>query len=128
MPDDMISDVSIAALVKTLEGAALRHRTLANNIANAETPGFTRSDVAFHDRLRMAVDRAEALGSTTPIEAVQPQVKTDQQSPARADGNNVDIEREMGELAKNTLEYESAARTLTIKLAMIRSAINEGRR
>lgn len=128
MPDDMLSDVSIAALVKTLDGAALRHRALANNVANAETPGFTRSDVAFHERLRSAVERARAQGSADPVKAVEAEIVADQKSPARADGNNVDIEREMAELAKNTLEYESAAHTLAIKLAMLRSAINEGRR
>jgi flagellar basal-body rod protein FlgB len=128
MPDDMLSDVSTAALVKTLDGAALRHRALANNVANAETPGFTRSDVAFHERLSSAVERARAAGSSEPVEGVEAQIVADQASPARADGNNVDIEREMAALAKNTLEYESATQTLAIKLAMIRSAINEGRR
>ena len=128
MPDDMLSDVSIAALIKTLDGAALRHRALADNIANTETPGFTRSDVAFHERLRSAVERARAEGSAEPVEAVEAQIAADRNSPARADGNNVDIEREMAELAKNTLEYESAAHALAIKLAMIRTAINEGRR
>jgi flagellar basal-body rod protein FlgB len=128
MPEDMLSDVTVAALVKTLDCAAMRHRALANNIANAETPGFTRSDVEFQERLDAAVERARALGSPQPIEEVQPSLVVDRESPARADGNNVDIEREMAALTRNHLEYESAAQALALKLAMLRTAVNEGRR
>ena len=127
MPDDMLSDITVATLVKTLDCAALRHRVLANNIANAETPGFTRSDVQFHERLEAAVLRAQELESTEAIDDVQAAGAADIESPARADGNNVDIEREMAALTRNSLEYESAARTLAVKLGMVRTAINEGR-
>jgi len=42
MPEDMLSDVSIAALIKALDGAAMRHRVLASNIANPETTRTAR--------------------------------------------------------------------------------------
>ena len=44
-------------LERAISGASLRQSVLANNLANAETPGFRRMDVDFHDAL------AEAMGS-----------------------------------------------------------------
>ena len=37
-------------LEQALDGLSLRHRVLANNYANVNTPGFKRSDVNFQDR------------------------------------------------------------------------------
>ena len=81
---------------------------LANNLANANTAGFKRSDVNFESSL------ASALGSSDPASTVaglsfQPQ--TDTTSPAQADGNNVDMETEMSGLTENAV-YLAKGRVL----------------
>src|SRR3954465_1083399 len=74
-------------LDRAISGAAMRQQVLANNMANAETPGFQRSDVDFHSTLSEAMKTADpnAIDATT----FSPQ--TDAQT-LRADGNGVDID------------------------------------
>ena len=46
----MLFDTTQLALERAIEGAALRHEALADNLANANTPGYQRVDVDFHPR------------------------------------------------------------------------------
>lgn len=126
---NLLSDVSSQALTGALAGSAARHRALADNIANVDTPGFIRQDVEFEEALGIAVERARrapqrgsdllALASFAP----QP----DRSSPARADGNNVDIDREMVAIAENALRFQSATEALAAKVRGLRSAIRGAR-
>jgi len=130
MARDLLSDVTLSAMGKILDATAARQRVIAHNIANVDTPGFTRSDVSFHDELARALTDADEqpLLTISRVGEVQPRTALDSQSPPRADGNNVDIDREMASMAQNTIEYEAAAEVLKSKLAMLRSAVSEGRK
>jgi flagellar basal-body rod protein FlgB len=106
------------ALHRAISGAAMRQEVLANNIANAETPGFRRSDVDFHSALAQAMKTgdATAIESTSFTPQQEAQVM-------RADGNGVDIDVESANMAKNGLEYDaliavSKARVMIFKTAM----------
>src|SRR5919112_4470523 len=76
-------------LERAISGAAMRQEVLANNLANAETPGFQRSDVDFHSTLAQAMQ----TGSSAAIESATFSEQTDNQT-LRADGNGVDIDVE----------------------------------
>jgi len=130
MTRDLLADATTAALAKTLDGAAARHRAIAENIANVDTPGFQRADVSFENELQAALKDAQAHPRTAleHIRGVRPRLLRDTVSPVRADGNNVDIDREMARVAQNTMEFQAAARALATKLRMLRAAISEGRR
>jgi flagellar basal-body rod protein FlgB len=116
---DPLSGPTARLLVKLLDGCAERHRVLAANVANAETPGYKRVDLRFADFLRRALESGDrdAIGKAN----WRPEV--DVKSPARADGNNVCLDIEMSEIAKNRLLYEVATAALRRKLALVRSAI-----
>jgi flagellar basal-body rod protein FlgB len=45
----------------------------------------------------------------------------------RADGNTVDIDRTMGELAENALKYKVSAQLISSKLKSLRNVIQGGR-
>ena len=130
MTRDLLADATTAALAKTLDGTAARHRAIAENVANVDTPGFQRVDVAFENELESALKDAQAHPRTAldRIRRVRARPLRDTISPARVDGNNVDIDREMARLAQNTREFEAAARALATKLRMLRAAISEGRK
>lgn len=127
---DYLVDKTSALLGKVLDGASSRQRILAQNIANAETPGYTRQDLSFEDELRTAITlpNSDPDAQIAAIERVSTMATTDTTTPSRSDGNNVQAEQEMTELAKNSLEYETAAQLLMMKLRGLRSAIFEGRR
>jgi len=120
---NLLTDVTSTALAKTLDAAAARQRAIANNIANVETPGYKRSYVAFEDELRRVMDERtgddlrESLGELTPV------TQTDVLSPAREDGNNVNIDAEIADMAKNTIKYRAAVTLMEAKGAILRSAI-----
>lgn len=127
------------ALERGIEGLTMRHNLLADNIANVETPNFKRSDVAFKTqlaqamgrngrRLPLAVTHQGHLGRPAGVHGYRPQVIQDLSTTTRADGNNVDVDREMAELARNTLEYQGLVDVTARRLALLRSAITEGRR
>jgi len=126
---DIFLNRTNAILVKVLDGAAERQQAIANNIANAETPGYTRKDVAFEGTLIdiMQRDGLQPPAEIAAIRDVVTEIQDDFASPRRADGNNVQIEREMVSLAKNTLQYEATAQFLAERIQGLRNAIKEGR-
>ena len=109
------------ALERAISGASMRQGVLANNLANAETPGFRRMDVDFHDALAQAMDS----GQSSAIESAQ---FTPQQDPQtmRADGNGVDIDTESAAMAKNGLEYEALISVAKARIQIIQSAMGAG--
>lgn len=115
-------DPAARILQKGLEAASLRQRVLAHNIANVNTPGFKRSRVEFEHRL------AEALSQGAPPESVEVKVVQELHSLARPDGNNVDIELEMTQLAENQIWYAALTRQISDHFARLRMVIHEGRR
>jgi len=125
MITDIISDRSQAAAVVALDGLAARHRSIAANLANSETPGYKRVDVAFEGQLRDALERGASVAETL---EVHPIGYTDTTRPAGPDGNNTDVDQEMAALAANTIRYEALVQALSIKGEMLRTAISEGRR
>ncbi|MDO8585657.1 MAG: flagellar basal body rod protein FlgB [Armatimonadota bacterium] len=127
MLDKLFADSTSETLAKGLDAVGIRHRVIADNIANVETPGFTRSDVVFEERLREAL-RSRGEDASERVQNVTPEVRADRTSPARADGNNVSIDKEMAAMVKNTLEYEALTQLINLKGSMLRAAITEGRR
>lgn len=125
---DLFSDITTAALVKSMDGASMKHKVIANNIANVNTPGFTRSDVSFYDELKQALSTNEPGNSVKRISDINIGVQQDLTSPARSDGNNVSIDKEMTELSKNTLQYETLTKLLNMKFSLLQTAISEGKR
>ena len=125
---DLLSDVTSAALAKSLDAAGLRHRVIADNIANVETPGFVRSDVTFNDQLREALSASDPDTAMRHVKSIEPQVEPDTLSPPNPNGSNVNIDKEMAELTKNDLQYETLVQLLNLKGSMIKAAITEGKR
>jgi flagellar basal-body rod protein FlgB len=107
-------------LSKLLDATGLRHRVLAHNIANVNTPGFHKLNVAFED----ALSREIGKGGQAALGNVKPKVTEDKVSPERADGNNVDIDIEMGNMDKNALLYNVYSQILASRIGTMRSAIS----
>ena len=88
-------DTTLVGLERAMSGSALRQQVIANNIANANTPGYKRSDVDFHVGARAGVRRTadrEPMDQTDVLAS-----QADSTSAMRVDGNNVDIDSEMAE-------------------------------
>ncbi|MEA4900863.1 flagellar basal body rod protein FlgB [Desulfitobacterium sp.] len=127
-------DSPIMALMETgLDASSLRQKVLSNNVANVDTPNFKRSDVDFQQILGEALGEPPAnlpLKVTSPqhIQGVQGSVRSgvvkDNSTTLRNDGNNVDIDKEMADVAENGLYYNSMTQAISNELGFLRTAID----
>jgi flagellar basal-body rod protein FlgB len=124
VPYDIFGDRVFLLLGKAMDAYSLRHRVAADNIANANTPGFKRSYVPFESQLRELLDEGDEEG----VAGLEPQARVDDMTQAREDGNNVDMEQEMAEMVKNSLRYSAAGSILRTRVSMYRYVISEGKR
>ena len=108
-------------LMRLLAASNERTRVLANNIANQNTPGFTRQVLRFEELLQ------EALEDGQDPALVQPALATDVLTPGRPDGNNVNIELEMNSMRQNRLLYEAYAAILGTRFELMRVGIESSR-
>jgi flagellar basal-body rod protein FlgB len=104
-------------LTKLLDATDLRHRVIAQNVANVNTPGYRRQEVLFEDALARSIDAGKSPAS------VQPRVVEASGDVGRGDGNTVDIDAEMGRLNKNTILYRFFGQILAGQISTMRSAI-----
>ncbi len=95
-----------------LDAIDLRGKTIANNVANINTPDYKRKYVTFEETLNDEKQKPKI------------EVKTDLGSEMREDGNNIDLENEKVNQAATTLEYNALVSLTNIKLAMTKSVIS----
>jgi flagellar basal-body rod protein FlgB len=110
---------------RLLDAATLRHEAIAANIANAETPGYRRIDVAgdFDSTLRARFASASAP-SATELAAYRPQVAIDPSARSiRPDGNSFEIEHELMEMSRNRVEHEFLTEMIGGHIKQLRMAI-----
>jgi len=107
-------------LAAAIKAEALRQKAIANNIANLETPGYRRVDVRFEELLAKAMD-SEGRVDVNKVKAVLYQPKS---TPVKANGNDVNLETEVGQMIKNTLRHETLVRLLAKKYRGIDKIIN----
>ncbi len=112
-----------------LDGLSARHSAIADNISNANTPGYKRKIVPFEAALQSAVDRAVSPCSDTacgPHQRFVPTTTLDSSGATRADLNGVTIEQEMVDLADNAIRYQTLTQYVTGYFAGLKSVIRGG--
>ena len=112
-----------------------RQRVLAQNVANADTPGYIARDLAPPDfraalrqaegRLGMAAtSRAHMAGSGTPAPTTaKPEKQEFETTPT---GNAVVLEEELMKAAESRGEYDLMANLYTKQVAMLKAALGGG--
>lgn len=124
-------------LHKALDASWKRNEIIANNIANSNTPNFKRSEVQFESILQSFLKGNNLAGKTThekhiPIgvqdfNSLSYRVVQDNSYSTRLDGNNVEVDVEMGEEAKNTILYQTLQEQMNNHFKRLKLAINEGK-
>lgn len=134
MWDDLFS--SIDYIEKGINAAWLRNEVIGNNIANVDTPGFKTSEVEFEDIMTAAVGGGDGKINLTVTDEnhisaqagsareVKARVMTNRSTSAGLDENNVDIENEMVELAKNSIAYYALVNKANSEFRKLSAAID----
>ena len=121
----------INVLDKAADAATLRNKAISNNIANIDTPGYKRQDVAFAANLEEALrhSRFESLDDkvgSVRLDRLKGRQYTDAEGYSyRLDGNNVDIDTENAEMAKNNILYNGLTQSITAEFQNLRAAMNK---
>jgi len=102
-----------------IKAETLRQRAIANNIANLETPGYRRVDVKFEELLA----RCLRSSGDFDLSEVEAQIYRPKQTPVKSNGNDVNLEAEIGQMIKNTLRHKAYIRLLSKKYSQIELAI-----
>lgn len=106
---------------KMLDFAALRHKVIANNIANINTPNFRRSDVEFADEL----DRVLRDKGIKGVKDLRFRITKPNTTAFRNDNNNVSIDTEMAALAENAILYQVYAQLMARRFRKLHDIIKE---
>jgi flagellar basal-body rod protein FlgB len=106
-------------LSKLVDVTVLRHKVLSQNVANVNTPGYRKLSVSFDEMLAARLDRQ----GDKCLHELPATIFEDDSTPDRFDGNNVDIDREMMRLNKNSLLNNTLLQIVSTKTAIMRRAI-----
>jgi len=132
----LVNSASFQRLESALYAAEARQRVISNNIANAETPNFKRSELVFEDLIakQLGTDNEKIKGNVTHEKHISigkgnlglptATLVTDQSSSMNPlTNNNVDLDAEMALLAKNQLNYNFYVQQLNHDFSMMRIAV-----
>jgi flagellar basal-body rod protein FlgB len=129
-----IFDTTIQLLDKVLELRSQKLQSISSNIANADTPGYSRIRMEFEEQLREAVSQ-KSQAVTHPghmpnfngkqIESFQANFFKEKDQSGIGDGNSVTLEQEMVDLAVNQIRFEAAISSLNRKFSMLKYVIQE---
>jgi flagellar basal-body rod protein FlgB len=132
MISDLFSSTTIPVLEQVVGFAQLRHQVLAGNIANLDTPGYRTRDLSTEDfqaSLRQALEtRDQQNTSFMPAnEEHNPfaPVKSGVEGILRHDDDNVGLEQQLMEIAKNQMQHNIAMTIMNNQLQLIGAAISE---
>jgi flagellar basal-body rod protein FlgB len=128
---------TISLLEKSLNLRSKRHQVLAANIANLDTPNYKAFDLVIKEafdkstggsgkiklerthanHLPMNADRSDRLTLT---QAPEPEFSL------RGDGNTVNLDKTMADVAENTLLFKTAAQIISRKFKGLKNVIDGG--
>jgi flagellar basal-body rod protein FlgB len=130
---------TISTLEKVLDARSLKHNLIVSNIANVDTPNYKAFDLIIDEEMVKTRGINSATGLTTTHPGHLPGTKSHNTplksritaSPPlsiRGDGNSVDMDKAMADMAENNLMYNALAQILSKKFTGLKNAIQEGRR
>lgn len=123
MTEALFGGINYLAAKKGLDACVERQRALAANIANLETPGYRRLEVAqtFQKNLHDAVRRQDGDA----IASLRPRATVDSEATAKSpDGNTVNLTDELMAIQENGLEHGLHVQLINGRMSRLRAAIS----
>ena len=139
MEDKLLFQGTINAAAKALDLRSRRHEIIISNLANADTPGYKAFDLLVEESLANSKHPQEKTAMvrthpghlpSAPLNRQQPNpkiVESPEPNNLRGDGNTVDMDKEMANLAENQLMYRAAAQIISKKFIGLKNIIKGGK-
>lgn len=133
----MLEDLQLFSMAqKTMDWLARRQSVLAENVANANTPGYRGKDLkplSFKDTLSQPATTVQAavtnpvhVAATIEKPLANDTAKDRRPEESKPDGNTVLLEEQMEKIGQVKSRYELAASLFQKNLGMIKTAIGRG--
>ncbi|MGQ9856398.1 MAG: flagellar basal body rod protein FlgB [Fervidobacterium sp.] len=119
--------------LKTALDVQMKRQELhAQNIANAETPGYKKKYIAFEEYLQASKMKLKLSTTNEKHLPTFPKVVTAKQITQKStsltnDGNNVDIDMEVTEMVKDALRYQVLSRLMSANIDRYNTVIRNTR-
>ncbi len=110
-----MSDLAIGAIQASLDGLAARQRIIAQNLANADTPGYLAGRVDFESSLRNAVNSGDPGQAS-----INTSTSTD---PSNLNGNNVSVDDETVAMTDTTLRFQLMTEAMNNKFHILKESM-----
>ncbi len=125
----LLNEGNVPVLESVLQFTSARHRLLAENIVNADTPGYRQKDLSlprFQQLLGEQIDsRATAAPGSTGFDEIRMQIEYPQRGILFHDGNNRSMEQLMTDQAKNAMMHNMAIEMLRKQYQLLDLALKE---
>jgi len=106
------------SLQTAIQFAEESHKATGQNLANVNTPNYKTKEVPF-DQLLARLSQDPGMENRQSF-SVEPTSGLQE----RKDGNNVDLDRELAMLKKNSLAFQTLAQLLGSKMGILQKAIS----
>ena len=127
----LLNQGNAPVLEQWLRFTSARHRLIAENVVNADTPNYRQKDLSVDRFQRMLLDRIEQRKRPgTPVGSVSfDDVAVEVETPTRGilfhDGNNRSMEQLMSDQAKNAMLHNLAIELLRKQYQSLETALRE---
>ncbi|WP_416150956.1 flagellar basal body rod protein FlgB [Salipaludibacillus sp. HK11] len=133
---NLINNSTTQLLETAMSAASTRQNTISQNIANVDTPNYKAQKTVFSHELNRARegqrlnaartdDRHVTFGGGPRDESAIVTKKTN--TTYNHNGNNVDMDHEMSQLAENQIYYNTLVDRLSGRFNSIRTVLGQGR-
>lgn len=127
MDSGIVFDKTMEMVQDRLSLSSTNQKLISSNLANIDTPGYKTKSLSFDDALRQSLEdhvlqmvrtNSRDLDPDSPVEAME--------NTKVVEGGPVDLDAQMVNLAKNSLEYQYMIAMLDKKFTMLKTAITDG--
>lgn len=133
-----VNDKTLNALTTALNFREMRQELISSNVANANTPGYKAKKLDFEEALARAldVDGQMKMNATDGrhynvggggFNNLEPEIYDNPNGVVSENGNTVDVEAEMAQMAENKLMYDALVQLINKKMGIMKYAINSER-
>lgn len=120
---------SINLLESSLAYSSRKQKVISNNIANVDTPNFKAQEVSFKtelDRASLKAKRVDNRHLEFKRGSSNIEVNTRATTSYNHNGNNVDIDKEMADMAENQIYYNVLVDRMNGKFNSLREVLKGG--
>jgi flagellar basal-body rod protein FlgB len=120
-----LSSITKDLALLALDGFSMRHQAIASNIANRDTAGYQRLKVSFEDQLAAITQAHDSGASDDELRALLGHASAQLKIMQTGD-MEVRLDSEMGDLTRNTLQYQALITALGRMGSITRAAVSGG--